>query len=639
MNDSPPDIGVRAQAKKKIPQEPFPTMAVPFWIIVFVAAGAWLRVRCCELPGLWLDEFQTYWICSGDGFFSVMERCADQMTQFPLYYFLTRICLEYLDQTEWAMRMVSVIVGSGSILLAYLVARRLFKPNTALLAMAMVAVATPQIDFSCWSRPYSLMLFLGLGSMFCYLEWMRKPELKRLCIYIVVSTLLLYTHLLAASLLAAHLLHLLFLTRSSRAKLSFLLGQAVIALLFIPLVPQFLALFESRDSFVYGDVSLSVVLNHVEYYLESDILLLILPVLFVLGAARLFGRTPDQQIRIREEDTEDKPQQESWFPGESSPGEPSGETDAPAKDPVKFSGEPMYDLPPWRTEPQSEVVAEKKPEKKKKETESMSVSPFLLVCTWIVCILGIPLLAWYLGCGSVFSSERYLVLLSVPLYFTAARILMLCTGGERSLSCLVPVVYCLIYLFLARVPETVDEGRDRFHFLTLDEVTSGVETIDEDRFFTTQPVEDWRGVADTLNKKANPRDSVYLFTGYVETNYEEFVTDPEFKEYLEGPLSDFYLRRELDVHILPVDPFNPEHQRIWQETMQNEVGDFWIVGRNWPGFAHSVNWIQTWVQDEMNDLLKKNPRTIPKRSLRRLPKTYEGNLVIWRSRNLKKTGN
>lgn len=613
-------------------------MAVPFWIIVFVALGAWLRVRCSESTGLWLDEFQTYWICRGEGFFSVMERCADQMTQFPLFYFLTRLSLHFGDQSEWTMRILSVAFGTGSVFMIYMVARRLFNPNTALLTMAILAVATPQIDFSCWSRPYSLMVFLGLCSMFCYIEWLRRPGLKKLCLYIVVSTLLLYTHLLAAPLLAAQLLHLMLLTRGSKAKVSFLLGQAVIGILFLPLLPQFLALFENRGSFVFGEMSLSVVLNHVEYFLEADLILIVLPALFLLGAARVFGRTPDQQIRVSEDSRPaHERNQEDWFPGESSPGIPSLSEPPPEEEPGRLAGAPMYDLPPWRQEALQEPPEKKEAKPEAEEVEARSISAFSLLLAWIACCLGIPLLLWYLGGGSTFSSERYLVLLSIPLYFVTARILMLCVGSERGLACLVPAVYCLIYLFLARVPETVDDGKERFHFLTVKEITEGVESIDEERFFSTQPVEDWRGVVDKLNKKSNPKDAVYLFTGYVETNFEEFVTDPVFNDYLRGPLSDFYLKRELNVRILPADPFNPEHQRIWQETMRNEEGDFWIVGRDWPGFRNCVNWIQTWVQDDWLARKKRNPNAQP-RSLFPLPQKYVGDIVILRCRNLEKTG-
>ena len=100
----------------------------PRLIVVLVAAlaiGSILRIGTAASCGLWLDEFQTWWLCSGEGISSVLERCRAQMTQFPLYYLLARFSVGLFGKSEWALRLPSLLCGIGSIGAIFFLGRRL----------------------------------------------------------------------------------------------------------------------------------------------------------------------------------------------------------------------------------------------------------------------------------------------------------------------------------------------------------------------------------------------------------------------------------------------------------------------------------------------------------------------------------
>lgn len=489
-----------------------------------LAVGLILRIAGATAGGLWLDEFQTWWLSSGEGFFSILERCKAQLTQFPLFYFLSRLATGLFGKSELALRLPAVVSSIGAIAAIFFLARRLFDQWTAAAAAMIAAVATLQVNLGTWARPYSLMLFLGLLSMLSYVHWLKKPGLATLSLYVLSSALLAWTHLLALPLLLVQTMHLLLVERKRTTVLPFLCALAVIGILVLPLVGQVLALEErsSEFSFLYDYPVLTLLVSILEYYLESDIHLFVLPMLFLLGLAGVFGRkTTAQQYQ--------KP---------------------PAGRAAQVGTQPLQGL-----------------------------SPYLLLATWFAVIAGAPFLMLFITGASVFSSFRYFVLIAIPLNLALA-LLVAWIGRRRQRAWLVPMAYCGLYLLFARIPDMTVTAA--FQVPTAQEWSAGFKRLSWSYFVEPEPFEDWRGAVADLDRAVASGESVYLYTGYVESNFERFVIDPVLAEYLAGPLGDFYMHHELNVHLVPRDPADEVNQKTWQDAMRKETGRFWLLGRMWP---------------------------------------------------------
>jgi mannosyltransferase len=220
--------------------------------------GLSLRLHGLNAEGLWLDE-------GG----SVMKADAD-LKQFmsgrqpyispPFYYLLLGSWMKLFGTSEIFIRFPSVLFGTLSILMLYLIGKILFDNSSGLIAAFLITISPFQIYFSQEARMYSLLLFLSLCSMYFFIDLVmhgaviNRGKAKKIkwgssCLYVLSSILLLYTHNFGISPLIAQnifVLCLLFKTRRiGRMELKgWVFLQSILLLAFLPwiivIIKQFL---------------------------------------------------------------------------------------------------------------------------------------------------------------------------------------------------------------------------------------------------------------------------------------------------------------------------------------------------------------------------------------------------------------
>lgn len=225
---------------------------------LIVLLGLSLRLYDLDAEGLWLDE-------GG----SVMKADAD-LKQFmsgrppyvspPLYYLFLDSWINVFGNSEISIRLPSVLFGILSLLLIYRIGETLFNNVSGLSAAFFLAISTFHIYFSREARMYSLLLLLALCSMYYFIDLITqgvmkgKGGLRRVrwwsaLLYLLSTTLLLYTHNFGISpLIAQNILALIlfFKTRRiGRMRLkSWVILQSIISLAFLPwivvIIKQFL---------------------------------------------------------------------------------------------------------------------------------------------------------------------------------------------------------------------------------------------------------------------------------------------------------------------------------------------------------------------------------------------------------------
>lgn len=111
-----------------------------------------------------------------------------------LYYFLLHGWMRLAGQTPVAVRMPSVLLGLGTVMGAWGLARELFDDRVALLAAAFTAGSPFLIAYSQETRMYALLGFWTVAALWAFLRATRKGRLGAWAAFTVCGALALYSH-------------------------------------------------------------------------------------------------------------------------------------------------------------------------------------------------------------------------------------------------------------------------------------------------------------------------------------------------------------------------------------------------------------------------------------------------------------
>jgi mannosyltransferase len=179
-------------------------------IVAAVAAlGTLLRLIDLGSKSPWLDEISTVMFVrlNWPAFWQlVREREANML----VYYLALRAWI-HLGNSEFMLRLPSVIFGVATLPAIYILGKELFDRPTGVLAALLLAVNAAHVRASQWMRSYSLVLLLIVLSTLLFVRAVERPRRSTWALYTVVATAAIYNHFMAGLLVAAQWLTLLFL--------------------------------------------------------------------------------------------------------------------------------------------------------------------------------------------------------------------------------------------------------------------------------------------------------------------------------------------------------------------------------------------------------------------------------------------
>jgi len=211
--------------------------AVPLGVVGILLLATVLRFWHLEARSLWFDEaFSVYVAQRSPGDILRLLRAGDPHP--PLHYLLLHVVIRLFGNGEVVVRAPSALASVGSVLLTFLLGRRLAGARVGLLASLLLALSPFHIASGREARMYPLLTLLALGSI--YALWLALEEEKRRhwITYTVTTLLALGTHHFAFLLLPAQLLLVLAPGCSRRATRNWFLALVVVALLYVPYVPS-----------------------------------------------------------------------------------------------------------------------------------------------------------------------------------------------------------------------------------------------------------------------------------------------------------------------------------------------------------------------------------------------------------------
>lgn len=222
--------------------------------VVFLAQ---LVVRGIGLgwDALWLDEALSVLRSSGATAEILKAAATDQNP--PLYFLLLGRWMDLFGSTEIGVRSLSLVASalSGSIL--FLLARRFFSAEAAILASGLYLGSAMALHYAQEARAYSLVVLLCVSSFYVYFDLLERPSVGRAASLALLNAVAVYTHFTVAFAFFAQLAGI-GAGRFPRRALALYIGSQVAAVaLFLPWLPNFARVVPKVGTFWLGvpDVS------------------------------------------------------------------------------------------------------------------------------------------------------------------------------------------------------------------------------------------------------------------------------------------------------------------------------------------------------------------------------------------------
>jgi mannosyltransferase len=182
-------------------------------ILLICCLGFFLRFYALGGESYWFDEKMSLYFSQKD-LVSILNPPSSETQIPPLYYILLHFWIGLVGTSEFAVRSLSAIFGSLSIVALYKLGKHLFNVKIAIYSSLILAVSIFQIYFSQEARMYSLLTLTTIISIFFFLKSLNENRLRFWASYITVSILMLYSHLYGIFILIFQFFYLVFYYRN-----------------------------------------------------------------------------------------------------------------------------------------------------------------------------------------------------------------------------------------------------------------------------------------------------------------------------------------------------------------------------------------------------------------------------------------
>lgn len=150
----------------------------------------------------------------------------------PLYYTLLKGWMKLFGSGDFAVQMLSVLIGTMGIAAAWWLARRIGGMQAGLIAAAMLAGSAAHLDFSQEVRGYVLTHSAALFACIAMVAYLDRPRVSALVGYALATLVALYAHTTMVAFVAlANLAMVCLLRRDRRALVLWLAANVAVGLL------------------------------------------------------------------------------------------------------------------------------------------------------------------------------------------------------------------------------------------------------------------------------------------------------------------------------------------------------------------------------------------------------------------------
>jgi len=206
-------------------------------IILITAVGFVLRWNGYVRHSGWTDEIYSA-VQPGNPTLPFISTFTDPGNP-PFYFILLKVWFKLFGWSEESGTMLSVLLGTLSIVTLYLIVKRFFGRKIALCAALFVAFSGFSIGYSQEMRSYILQMALAPLITLALFNFNKKPSFKNITLYILPSVMIVNSHFYGILFIMANFLFFITLTLYQRQwkwrkAIAFTAGNVIIALSFLP---------------------------------------------------------------------------------------------------------------------------------------------------------------------------------------------------------------------------------------------------------------------------------------------------------------------------------------------------------------------------------------------------------------------
>ena len=171
---SDPQVEPIAQPAENVPLSGSSTLKL---LIGLMALGAALRIlRYLSDRSLWLDEA---YLANSILTYSFKQLLTTPLMHWqaapPGFLLLQKLAMTVFGTSEYALRIVPLLAGLGSIPLFFGIIRRCLNPAAQVLAMALFGTLDPLIYYSGEAKQYGLDVAIALAILLMAMRWRERP--------------------------------------------------------------------------------------------------------------------------------------------------------------------------------------------------------------------------------------------------------------------------------------------------------------------------------------------------------------------------------------------------------------------------------------------------------------------------------
>jgi 4-amino-4-deoxy-L-arabinose transferase-like glycosyltransferase len=223
----------------------------------------WLLVGAITLIGLLLrlpsfgdslfgDEVGAYWIVTARSFGQVIHLLSGHSPELnpPFWFVLAWVSEKLFGNSAGALKLVSLLAGTATIPLTYVLGRITLSVRAGVVAAALVALSPFLIFYSTEARPYAVLVLLCVLSTIALVCALRTRDRRWWGLYALFACGVAYTHFTGVFLLGAQFLWALI--AYPRARRALVVSTAAGAIGFLPWLPNLIRTARSPGTKLYG---------------------------------------------------------------------------------------------------------------------------------------------------------------------------------------------------------------------------------------------------------------------------------------------------------------------------------------------------------------------------------------------------
>ncbi|MBF0594971.1 MAG: glycosyltransferase family 39 protein [Candidatus Omnitrophica bacterium] len=209
-------------------------------LFIVVIMGAGLRLWGLDVQSFWNDELGSWGYGHQSSLSKVIERVVSSDVNPPGYYVLLYY-IEKFGDSEVVLRLPSAVCGILSIVMIFLIGKRLFSWREGIVASVFMAFSWCPVFYSQEARAYAFLLLFSCLSVYFWLAIVERLRTKdrvssfAIMAYLAAAVIACYVHYYGVYLVAIEgIAGVVLFCRSGRNSMFFFYIYAVIVVAYLP---------------------------------------------------------------------------------------------------------------------------------------------------------------------------------------------------------------------------------------------------------------------------------------------------------------------------------------------------------------------------------------------------------------------